>query len=648
LSAGARPFALRRFASADDLCNTAAEEACAEALAAILGGRLYAVLFDDDAAVRRVREVFALIARQRGVEMSRLVMAQVGHPAVAARYDLSVLAIGSRSVLPSARIWFIGCGAGVAPRLREAVAEARPGVTWFVDHSAARLLGNDTSVSGIEVEEVAGAPVVTDVTAEPCAFVIFGGTGDLTRRKLVPALYNLAADGALPEATTLIGVSRDRRAPGELRDDLRASTAQFSRRKPLDEGVWRRLGARMDYLPGDFADPQTFARLRERLSDPGLLSRTGGNRLYYLAVPPDAFAPVLEQLDRAELLYRHQPPGRRPWCRVVVEKPFGHDLASARALNQLLARLLDESQIFRIDHYLAKETVQNILVFRFANLTFEPLWNRLSIDHVQITAAEAIGISGRGRFYEAVGVLRDVVQNHLLTLLSLSAAEVPVSFAADDVRSAEVNALRTVRPPGPGDVVRGQYRGYREEPGVAPGSRTATFLAVRLHMDSWRWNGVPFFLRAGKKLAAQATEIAIHFQPVPQALFGQGGEGGQRPHPNVLTLRIQPDEGISLSFAAKVPGDRLNLGNVLMNMSYADSFRRPIAEAYERLLLDVMRGDQTLFARRDLVEQAWRIVTPLLEYEAEAPLAIYEPGSAGPPEADALMAQSGRSWRRIG
>jgi glucose-6-phosphate 1-dehydrogenase len=565
----------------------------------------------------------------------------VGHPPTAASYDLSVLGIGWRSEVVSRKVWFIGSGAGVAPRLREALEDPHPGATWFVDHPAARMLGRDTSVSGFEVEEVPGPPVLPEPTVEPCAFVIFGAAGDLTRRKLIPALYNLAADGALPEATTIIGVSREGRSPVEIRDSLRASAAEFSRRRPLDQQVWQRLAARIDYLPGDFTDPGTFQALKDYLSDPG---RTGANRLYYLAVPPDAFAVVLEQLDRAGLLQR---PGRRPWCRVVIEKPFGHDLASARALNQLLARLLDESQIFRIDHYLAKETVQNILVFRFANLTFEPLWNRLSIDHVQITAAEAIGISGRARFYDGVGVVRDVVQNHLLHLLALAAAEVPVSFAADDVRGAEINALRSVLPIGPGDVVRGQYRGYREEPGVAPGSRTPTYLAARLQLDSWRWNGVPVFLRAGKKLARQLTEIAIHFQAVPTALFGQGGEGGPRPQPNVLTLRIQPDEGISLSFAAKVPGDRLTLGNVLMNMSYTDAFRRPIADAYERLLLDVMRGDQTLFARRDLVEQAWRIVTPILERDEEAPLAIYEPGSAGPPEAHQLTARWGKRWHTI-
>ena len=342
-----------------------------------------------------------------------------------------------------------------------------------------------------------------------------------------------------------------------------------------------------------------------------------------------------------------------PFQRVIIEKPFGRDLASARALNELLGEYVDESQTFRIDHYLGKETVQNILVFRFGNSIFEPLWNRKYIDHVQITAAESIGVEKRGRFYDANGVLRDIVQNHLLQVLSLCAMEAPTSFGADDVRDAKLQVFRSLRPiVGPGiakDVVRAQYRGYRQEEGVSADSVTPTFTAMKVMVDNWRWQGVPFYLRAGKHLADRRTEVSIHFQPIPLCLFSRE-EACQMFEPSVLILRIQPEEGISLRFMAKVPGEHIAVDTVAMNMSYADTFRKPLSEAYERLLVDCMKGDATLFARRDAVEQAWTFITPILEEWSadQTDIATYEPGSDGPKEAHELLARDGRRWRGLG
>jgi glucose-6-phosphate 1-dehydrogenase len=501
---------------------------------------------------------------------------------------------------------------------------------------------------GIALQTIARAPLRHEPAPEPCALVIFGATGDLTRRKLVPALYNLLLDGALPEGTTILGVGREPLPPEAFRRMLREGVERFSRRGPLDPEAWGRLAARVDYVTGDLEDARTYGALSERLREAAQRPGSRGNRLYYLAVPPAFFPVVVEHLHHAGLLYEHTPPEGRPWCRVVVEKPFGRDLASAQALNQLLARSLDESQIFRIDHYLGKESVQNILIFRFGNAIFEPVWTRKHIDHVQITAAETIGVEGRGRFYDTTGVLRDVVQSHLLMVLALCALEPPTSFSADDVRSEQLKILRALHPIAPSDVVRGQYRGYREEPGVAPGSRTPTYAAMRVLVDSWRWQGVPFYLRAGKRLAARLTEIAVQFQPVPLCLFG-GADICRDLAPNLLSLRIQPDEGISLRFVAKVPGEPLAVGDVLMSMSYSTAFGRPLSEAYERLLLDVLRGDQTLFASRDLVEETWRFVTPILQaWDADpTPPPGYDPGSEGPREADELLAREGRVSRPL-
>jgi glucose-6-phosphate 1-dehydrogenase len=497
------------------------------------------------------------------------------------------------------------------------------------------------------------APPGTMSTPDPCVVVVFGASGDLARRKVVPALYGLAADGALPDGHVIIGFARTPLAADAFREQLRPAVARFARRQPLDAPAWDRFARRIEYVSGGYDDPGAYAALGERLAETDRRHGTAGNRLYYLATPPAVFPEILRQLRATHLLHAVTGTAGAPWSRVVIEKPFGRDLASARELNRLVAEVLDERQTFRIDHYLGKETVQNILVFRFGNAIFEHLWNRKYIDHVQVTAAEDIGIEGRGRFYDGTGVLRDVVQSHLLELLALCALEPPNSFDADDVRDEKVQVLRALRPIAGDDVARlvvaGQYRGYRDEPDVARDSQTPTFVSLRVLIDNWRWQGVPFYLRAGKRLRARSTEIAIQFQPIPLCLFGRT-DACSSIEPNVLTLRIQPDEGIELRFASKTPGDALSVGDVTMDFSYARAFARPSHEAYERLLLDCMRGDATLFVRRDAVERAWEFVTPILEaWEAGrgGPVAAYEPGSAGPAASDALLAADGRRWREI-
>ncbi len=481
---------------------------------------------------------------------------------------------------------------------------------------------------------------------DPCAVVIFGASGDLARRKLIPALYNLLTDGLLPERLAVVGVARVG-SQDEFVASLKAATSEHSRR-PVEAAVWEQFAGTLSFVAGDFQTERTYEALKERLA---MLERsTSGNRVFYLATPPDLFTPIVKHLRRAGLVYRAD---SGPWSRVIIEKPFGRDLASARALNESIADALDERQIYRIDHYLGKETVQNILVFRFANSIFEPIWNRKFIDHVQITAVETIGVEGRGRFYDATGVLRDVVQNHLLQVLALCAMEPPVSFRADDIRDRKIEVWRSLRPLAGPDVgretVRAQYRGYRDEEGVARASRTPTYVAMRLFVDNWRWQGVPFDVRAGKKLGARLTEVAIHFQPVPLCLFDRADACNMTP--NVLVLRIQPEEGISLRFAAKTPGEGVVVSNILMRMDYREAFGVPIAEAYERMLYDCIRGDATLFARRDGVERAWSFITPILEaWDADTKdvLPVYEPGSAGPEAADALLARDGRKWRPLG
>jgi glucose-6-phosphate 1-dehydrogenase len=485
----------------------------------------------------------------------------------------------------------------------------------------------------------------------PCALVIFGASGDLAHRKLVPALYEIAREDLLPESFAVAGFARRALTAEAFREGLREAAARHARSRPFDERTWEKLAGRLEYVTGSYEDAGSFKALAAKLEELDRRLGTRGNRLHYLAVPPDVFAPILERMREAGLV--RAPAPDRPWSRVIFEKPFGRDLDSAQELNRLVGEVLEESQTYRIDHYLGKETVQNLLVFRFGNAIFEPIWNRKYVDHVQITAAETIGVEKRGRFYDEIGVLRDVVQNHLLQVLALCAMEPPISFRPEEIRNQRVQVFRSLRPIAGGDAaretVRAQYRGYRGEPDVSRDSRTPTYAALRVFIDNWRWQGVPFYLRAGKRLRRRTTEVSIHFQPIPLCLFG-GEEACLRTEPNVLTVRIQPDEGISIRFASKRPGDELDVASVDMDFSYARAFDVEPPEAYEKLLLDAMRGDPTLFARRDDVEEAWRFVTPILEaWEADraSPIPEYEPASAGPAEAEAWIRRDGRSWRPL-
>jgi glucose-6-phosphate 1-dehydrogenase len=493
------------------------------------------------------------------------------------------------------------------------------------------------------------APRAPRRQAPPCAIVVFGASGDLTNRKLMPALYNLSVGGALTDHFAAVGVARTANTREQFAEKVRAGLDQFSRRHP-EPDPWNRFAAGLDYVIGEFENPDTYQRLAARLQQLDRERGLEGNRLFYLATPPDEFGVILKLLKSSGLVTAHD---GAPWTRVIIEKPFGHDLESARSLNALVAETLHESQTFRIDHYLGKETVQNILVFRFANSMFEPLWNRKYVDYVEICAAETVGVERRGTFYEENGVMRDVVQNHLLELLALTAMEPPNTGSADDIRGEKLKVLNALRDPNPDtvphDVVLGQYRGYRQERDVSPTSLTPTYAALRVFVDNWRWQGVPFYLRTGKKLAKRVSEIAIHMQPIPLSLFGRDDlcDGNT---PNVLSLRIQPDEGIQLSFASKIPGDDLRVGRVRMHMNYVEAFGGEPPEAYERLLLDAMRGDMTLFSRRDWVEASWAWIDPILDYFEKHPprdFPNYEPGSWGPASAMEWMKRDRRSWREL-
>jgi glucose-6-phosphate 1-dehydrogenase len=500
-----------------------------------------------------------------------------------------------------------------------------------------------------QVEVRADAVVPTPAPARPappCVMVIFGATGDLTRRKLVPALYNLTYGGSLTEPFAAVGFARRDWNADSFRAEMRAGVDSFSRRKPVDPATWEKFGPRLDFVRGEFDDASAYQRLGARLAEIDDRAGTRGNRLYYLATTPSDFPTILHRLQAAGLIAR---PHSEPWTRVIVEKPFGRDYESALALNALVGKVLDESQTFRIDHYLGKETVQNILVLRFANSIFEPLWNRNYIDYVEISAAETVGVERRGAFYEQTGVLRDIVQNHLLEVLSLIAMEPPTTGHADDIRTEKLKVLKALREVWsdtiPRNVVLGQYRGYRQEPDVAPDSRTPTYAALRVFVDNWRWQGVPFYLRAGKKLAERVTEVSLHLRPIPLSLFGRS-DVCEHVDTNVLTIRIQPDEGINLRFASKIPGNDFMVGPVHMDMKYLEAFGGEPPEAYERLLLDAMRGDATLFSRRDAVEQSWKWMTPILEYFAQNPPADfpnYEPGSQGPEGFANLMGRERRA-----
>ncbi|MGE5434921.1 MAG: glucose-6-phosphate dehydrogenase [Candidatus Doudnabacteria bacterium] len=475
---------------------------------------------------------------------------------------------------------------------------------------------------------------------EPCTMVIFGASGDLTKRKLFPALYSLAYRQLLPEKFGVLGVARTEGTDQEFRERMKAAVQEFGR-DDFREDVWDELADGMHYV---YDDDKLAAALR----DLGERRGTTGNRIYYLAVPPAAFEGIVAWVGKHK--------ARKGWTRVIVEKPFGHDLESAQDLNALLHKHFDESQIFRIDHYLGKETVQNMLALRFANGIFEPIWNRQFIDHIQITVAETLGIEGRAEYYERAGAIRDIFQNHLLQLIALTAMEPPIDLAADSVRNEKVKVLKSIHTPGPKHVVRGQYGrgyiegqevpGYREEAGVDPSSMTETFIAAKLFVDNWRWADTPIYIRAGKRMARRETTIAIEFKRAPHPPFVEAAADGLRP--NVLLIHIQPDEGVSLEIGAKVPGQGLQIRTVHMDFLYGGAFRTDLPEAYERLLLDCMRGDASLFTREDEVVEQWQIVDAIVAYwRRDRPsFPNYAAGTWGPASSDELIQRDGRSWRR--
>jgi glucose-6-phosphate 1-dehydrogenase len=483
-------------------------------------------------------------------------------------------------------------------------------------------------------------------TPEPCALVIFGASGDLTKRKLVPALYALACRNLLPPQFGVVGVARSEMTVDEFRERMRAAVEEHAR-DAFREDVWEQLSDGLRYVSADLADAEDDEGIVEALNDLDAARGTGGNRVYYLAVPPSAIEPIVLQLGR-----RRATGG---WTRVIVEKPFGNDLESARHLNEVVRTYFDESEIFRIDHYLGKETVQNMLVLRFANGIFEPIWNRQFVDHVQITVAESLGIEGRASFYEQAGAIRDIVQNHMLQLVALTAMEPPIDFDADSVRNEKVKVLRAVHTPGPKHVVRGQYGpgyiegeevpGYREEPGVASDSMTETYVAAKLYVDNWRWADTPFYIRTGKRLPRRETTIAIQFKRAPHPPFEL--DAGEELRPNVLLVQVQPDEGVSLAISAKVPGQGMTIRPVHMDFLYGGAFRVGLPEAYERLILDCMLGDATLFTRADEVEEQWAIVDAMVApWKRDRPhFPNHAAGTWGPAAADELLQRDGRSWR---
>ncbi len=493
---------------------------------------------------------------------------------------------------------------------------------------------------------------------DPSVLVLFGATGDLAHRKVIPALYQLWRTNLLPHDFVVLAIGRRAYDDAALRDEFKASLEKYSRVLPLDEAAWRSFAARIRYQKLDFARPADFDELVTVLDGIDKEQSSRGNHLYYLATQPSAFAEIVAQLGRVGLDHERHEGG---WRRIVIEKPFGHDLNSAIRLNREVGKVFRESQVYRIDHYLGKETVRNLLVFRFGNGIFEPIWNRRHIDHVQITVAESIGVENRGAFYEETGASRDFLQNHLLQLMSLVAMEPPATFEADALRDEKVKVIRAIGELTPEqirtDVVRGQYgpgwvaakavQGYRQEPEVDPASETETYIAARFEVDDWRWSGVPFYLRTGKRLPKRATEIAIQFKEVPHRLFR---DSGSDPDPNLLAIRIQPDEGIMLRFGAKVPGLGIDVRSVTMDFTYGSAFTVDSPDAYETLILDALLGDASLFTRADEVEGAWSRVTPIVESWMDEPppdFPNYEAGSWGPDAGDELLAREGRRWRRI-
>jgi glucose-6-phosphate 1-dehydrogenase len=505
----------------------------------------------------------------------------------------------------------------------------------------------------VSVDQLTTNPLAEGLSSErrapPGVLVVFGASGDLTARKLMPALERLSRRRLLPPAFTVVGVARTPMTDEEFRTAMLNAV-------PDAGPAWAQLVKGFRYVAGEYVHPDTFANLKSVLDEVDHERGTAGNRTYYLATIPSVFEEVAEALGKAGL---NTPPTPESAVRLVIEKPFGRDLASARQLDAALHNVFEEDQIYRIDHYMGKETVQNVLALRFANAIFEPIWNRRYVDHVQITVAESLGVEHRGGFYETAGALRDIVQNHVMQVLGLTLMESPATIDAQGIRDEKVKALRAVKIMTPDEVaanaVRAQYEagwseghyviGYRQEEGVDPDSHTETYVAMKLEVDNWRWAGVPIFVRTGKRLPKRVTEVALQFQRVPHLPFSAHESEGL--HPNALVLRIQPDEGISLRFGAKVPGQAFEVRDVLMDFSYGAAFIEEPPDAYERLLLDAMVGDPTLFIRTDEVEQAWRIVDPVLEawQEDRAPLASYPAGTWGPKEADALIEREGRTWR---
>ena len=482
---------------------------------------------------------------------------------------------------------------------------------------------------------------------DPCLLVIFGASGDLTSKKLIPALYSLAYRGLLPERFGIVGAARSEESDDAFRERMKQAVSEHAR-DPFKQEVWDELAKGLRYVTLDFADARGEDALRDTLNELDSELGTLGNRVYYFAVPPSAIGTLVE-----EIAERRAAEG---WLRLIIEKPFGHDLSSARVLTAEIQEHFTESEVFRIDHYLGKETVQNMLALRFSNGIFEPIWNRQFIDHVQITVAESIGIEGRAGYYEQAGAIRDIFQNHLLQLVAITAMEPPIDFTADSVRNEKVKVLKAIHTPGPKHVVRGQYgRGfvegqevvaYREEDGVAPGSMTDTFVAAKLFVDNWRWADTPFYVRMGKRLARRETTIAIQFKRAPHPPFEDGSSETLRP--NVLLIHVQPNEGVSLAIGAKVPGQGMAIRTVHMDFLYGGAFREGLPDAYERLILDAMLGDATLFTRSDEIEEQWALVDAIVAFwQRDRPaFPNYPAGTWGPAASDELLHRDGRSWRR--
>lgn len=502
-----------------------------------------------------------------------------------------------------------------------------------------------------------GAPALRGL--EGCAIVIFGATGDLTRRMIVPALFNLQQRGLLPDDFAIVGFSRSKWDTEVFRAEMESAVREFAGAAPWDAESWEKFAKRLYYISGNYGNGEDFQQLAMLLSAVSSQHNCGGNYVFYLSTPPSVYSDVIQQLGAVGL--DEASDAGSSWRRVVIEKPFGRDLTTAQTLNAQIANVFAETQTYRIDHYLGKETVQNILVFRLANHIFEPLWNRRYVDHVQITASESIGIEHRAGYYEESGAMRDMFQNHLLQLYSLVAMDPPVVFDAEEVAAEKIKVLRATRPIplmqidqwavrgqyGPG-WVRGEYaKGYREEENTDPQSNRETFAALKLYIDNWRWEGVPFYLRSGKSMTKKVTEIAIQFKRVPHLLFGL--TPADTLNPNAIVIRVQPNEGFSLQFRVKSPGQTIRTHQVSMNFDYESLFNGEAPPAYETLLLDIMRGDRTLFAHSEWIEYAWGLITPIIEAWESSPAGNfpnYEAGSWGPPEADALIAMDGRSWRR--